>query len=132
MSAILAETHPDQATTIVGASHHQRNQVATAVLSPAEIAAPIRQLEVKQRNLSVLLAEVTGIDVASRTIEASSPGVGYWAAHYINRDGSWSVARDALGRIIRCETEKLALSVARYRRRRLQQLPLSSPDTSPL
>jgi NADH:ubiquinone reductase (H+-translocating) len=32
-------------------------QVATAVLSPAEIAAPIRQLEVRQRNLSVLLAE---------------------------------------------------------------------------
>jgi NADH dehydrogenase len=51
-------------------------QVATAVLSPAEIAAPIRQLEVKQKNLSVLLAEVTGIDVASRTIEASSPGAG--------------------------------------------------------
>jgi NADH dehydrogenase len=51
-------------------------QVATAVLSPAEIATPIRQLEVKQRNLSVLLAEVTGVDVASRTIEASSPGVG--------------------------------------------------------
>jgi NADH dehydrogenase len=51
-------------------------QVATAVLSPAEVAAPIRQLEVKQRNLSVLLAEVTSVDVASRTIEASSPGVG--------------------------------------------------------
>src|ERR1700742_4045297 len=50
-------------------------QVATAVLSPAEIAAPIRQLEVKQRNLNVLLAEVTGVDIASRTIEASSPGV---------------------------------------------------------
>src|SRR6516162_5418960 len=51
-------------------------QVATATLSPAEIAAPIRQLEVKQKNLSVLLAEVTGVDVASRTIEASSPGTG--------------------------------------------------------
>src|SRR5271169_5630851 len=51
-------------------------QVATAVLSPAEIAAPIRQLEVKQRNLSVLLAEVTSVDVASRTIEASSAGAG--------------------------------------------------------
>jgi NADH dehydrogenase len=51
-------------------------QVATAVLSPADIAAPIRQLEVKQRNLSVLLAEVTGVDVAARTIEASSPGAG--------------------------------------------------------
>ena len=33
-------------------------QVATAVLSPAEIAAPIRQLEAKQKNLSVLLAEI--------------------------------------------------------------------------
>src|SRR5262245_7136326 len=51
-------------------------QVATAVLSPAEIAAPIRQLEAKQRNVSVLLAEVTGVDVASHTIEASSPGAG--------------------------------------------------------
>jgi NADH:ubiquinone reductase (H+-translocating) len=50
--------------------------VATAVLSPAEIAAPIRQLEAKQRNVSVLLAEVTSVDVASRTIEATSPGAG--------------------------------------------------------
>src|SRR5271155_4121158 len=49
-------------------------QVATAVLSPAEIAAPIRQLEAKQRNLSVLLADVTSVDVASRTIEVSSTG----------------------------------------------------------
>src|SRR5262249_56219960 len=46
------------------------------VLSPAEIAAPIRQLEAKQRNVSVLLADVTRVDVASRMIEASSPGVG--------------------------------------------------------
>src|SRR5499425_249670 len=51
-------------------------QVATAVLSPADIAAPIRQLEAKQRNVTVLLAEVTHIDIASRTIEASSPGAG--------------------------------------------------------
>src|ERR1700720_1869634 len=51
-------------------------QVATAVLSPAEIAAPIRQLEVKQRNLSVLLAEVIGVDVASRSIDASFQGDG--------------------------------------------------------
>src|ERR1700726_1658754 len=51
-------------------------QVATAVLSPSEIAAPIRQLEARQRNVSVLLAEITGVDVASRTIEASSRGAG--------------------------------------------------------
>jgi NADH dehydrogenase len=51
-------------------------QVATAVLSPAEIAAPIRQIEAKQLNVIVFLAEVTGIDLASRTIEATSPGAG--------------------------------------------------------
>src|SRR5262245_48697109 len=51
-------------------------QVAMATLSPADIAPPIRQLEVQQRNLSVLLAEVTGVDVSSRMIVASSPGVG--------------------------------------------------------
>src|SRR5215469_2921808 len=51
-------------------------QVATAVLSPAEIAAPIRQLEAKRPNVTVLLAEVTGVDVASRTIEATTPGAG--------------------------------------------------------
>src|SRR5262249_18716900 len=33
-------------------------------------------LEAKQQNVSVLLAEVTGIDLASRTIEAASPGAG--------------------------------------------------------
>src|ERR1700758_1178162 len=50
-------------------------QVATAVLSPAEIAAPIRRLEAMQRNVIVLLAEVTGVDIASRTIEAAPPGL---------------------------------------------------------
>jgi NADH dehydrogenase len=51
-------------------------QVATAVLSPAEIAAPIRQLEAKQKNLSVLLAEVKDINLGARTIEVICPGIG--------------------------------------------------------
>jgi NADH:ubiquinone reductase (H+-translocating) len=50
-------------------------QVATAVLSSAEIAAPIRQLEAKQGNLSVLLAEVKGINPGARTVEVVCPGV---------------------------------------------------------
>jgi len=116
MSAMLADTRPDQAPVVVEALRPERKrvviigggfaglaaaralrhadaevvlidrrnhhifqpllyQVAAAVLSPAEIAAPIRQLEAKQLNLIVLLAEVTGVDVASRMIEASSPGV---------------------------------------------------------
>lgn len=48
-------------------------QVATAVLSAAEIAAPLRQLEARQRNLDVLLAEVSGIDAAGRTVDAQLP-----------------------------------------------------------
>jgi NADH dehydrogenase len=51
-------------------------QVATAVLAPSEIAAPIRQLQVKQANLDVILGDVTGIDPTSRTIAATCPRVG--------------------------------------------------------
>ena len=51
-------------------------QVATAVLAPSEIAAPIRQLAYKQKNVSVILAEVTGVDLNSRSVDASYPGVG--------------------------------------------------------
>jgi NADH dehydrogenase len=51
-------------------------QVATAVLSPSEIAAPIRQLEAKQKNLSVLLAELKGINLGVRTVEVTCPGIG--------------------------------------------------------
>jgi NADH dehydrogenase len=51
-------------------------QVATAVLSPAEIATPIRQLESKQKNLNVLLAEVKGINLGARTVDVVSPGIG--------------------------------------------------------
>jgi NADH dehydrogenase len=81
IAAAHALRHADVDVVLVDRRNHHifqplLYQVATAVLSPAEIAAPIRQLELKQRNLSVLLAEVTGIDVASRTIEASSHGVG--------------------------------------------------------
>ena len=51
-------------------------QVATAVLAAPDIAAPIRQLEQKQKNVTVMLAEVTGVDLSSKSVEASSPGVG--------------------------------------------------------
>ncbi|ULJ75875.1 NAD(P)/FAD-dependent oxidoreductase [Rhizobium gallicum] len=51
-------------------------QVATAVLAPSEIAAPIRQVEAKQANLNVMLGEVVGVDLNRRTVEAVSPGIG--------------------------------------------------------
>jgi NADH dehydrogenase len=51
-------------------------QVATAVLAPSEIAAPIRQLEAKQANLNVTLADVVDLDLTHRTVDAVSPGIG--------------------------------------------------------
>ena len=43
-------------------------QVATAALSPADIAAPIRAILSKCRNLEVVLSEVRSIDVAARMV----------------------------------------------------------------
>jgi NADH dehydrogenase len=81
IAAAHALRHADAEVFLIDRRNHHLfqpllYQVATAVLSPAEIAAPIRQLEARQRNVTVVLADVTGVDVASRTIEASAPGVG--------------------------------------------------------
>jgi NADH dehydrogenase len=43
-------------------------QVATASLSPADIATPVRSMFRDQANVRVLLGEVTGIDIAGRTV----------------------------------------------------------------
>jgi NADH dehydrogenase len=81
IAAARALRHADAEVVLIDRRNHHifqplLYQVATAVLSPAEVAAPIRQLEAKQQNVSVLLAEATGVDVASRMIEASAPGLG--------------------------------------------------------
>ena len=44
-------------------------QVATASLSPADIAHPIRSVLKRQRNVEVWMAEVTDIDVDARTVQ---------------------------------------------------------------
>ncbi len=45
-------------------------QVATAALSPADIAWPIRSILSGQRNLRVVMATVTGVDVARRIVHS--------------------------------------------------------------
>jgi NADH dehydrogenase len=55
-------------------------QVATASLNPSEIAAPIRYLLRDQDNVTVLLAEATGIDTAARRVELVD---GYLAYDYL-------------------------------------------------
>jgi NADH:ubiquinone reductase (H+-translocating) len=52
-------------------------QVATAGLSPAQIAAPIRSILRSQENATVRLARVTGIDRANRQVETDEGHIGY-------------------------------------------------------
>jgi NADH:ubiquinone reductase (H+-translocating) len=44
-------------------------QVATAGLSPGEIAAPIRSILSRHKNVEVLMAEVTGFDLERRVVQ---------------------------------------------------------------
>ena len=43
-------------------------QVATGALSPANIASPLRAILAKQKNTQVLLGEVTGFDLTTKTV----------------------------------------------------------------
>jgi NADH dehydrogenase len=52
-------------------------QVATAGLSPADIATPIRSILSKQRNATVLLGRVTGIDRAAQLVEVDDRRIPY-------------------------------------------------------
>jgi NADH:ubiquinone reductase (H+-translocating) len=46
-------------------------QVATAALSPADIAAPVRSVLSKSKNLEVILAEVESVDVAAKKVKTT-------------------------------------------------------------
>jgi NADH dehydrogenase len=63
---------PVRVTLIDRRNHHLFQpllyQVATAALSPADIAQPIRSVLRDQQNVEVLLAEVTAIDAAAKEV----------------------------------------------------------------
>lgn len=52
-------------------------QVATAGLSPADIAWPVRHLLRRQRNLRVMMGEVTGIDSARKVVMLGHAPIAY-------------------------------------------------------
>jgi NADH dehydrogenase len=52
-------------------------QVATAGLSPGEIAAPIRSILRSHKNVEVLMAEVTGFDLERRIVQTAESDVPY-------------------------------------------------------
>jgi len=47
-------------------------QVATAVLTPSQIATPIRSILRNQKNVVVIMGEVTGVDVNKKFVTASN------------------------------------------------------------
>ncbi len=69
---------PVQVTVIDKRNHHLFQpllyQVATASLSPADIASPIRAIVRRQDNIRVLLGEVTRIDVDQREVHLTGDG----------------------------------------------------------
>lgn len=74
LSAARALARQPVHVTLVDRSNHHLfqpllYQVAMAGLSPNEIAVPIRSVLSRQDNVRVLLAEVTGVDLARRCVE---------------------------------------------------------------
>ena len=63
---------PVEVTLVDRKNHHTFQpllyQVATAVLSPGEIASPLRRILHRARNTEVLLGEVVGFDTAARRV----------------------------------------------------------------
>jgi NADH dehydrogenase len=72
---------PVQITVIDRKNYHTFQpllyQVATAGLSPGEIAAPIRSILRSHNNIEVLMAEVTGFDLGRRAVETPEGDVSY-------------------------------------------------------
>lgn len=52
-------------------------QVATAALSPADIASPIRSILARQKNTTVVLAEVSAIDLERKQVAAEDRRIDY-------------------------------------------------------
>ena len=72
---------PVQVTIVDRRNHHTFQpllyQVATAGLSPGEIASPIRSIFRSDKNVEVLMAEVTGFDLDRRIVETPDLALPY-------------------------------------------------------
>jgi len=71
-AAMALARSPVRVTLVDRTNHHVFQpllyQVAIAMLSPGEVAAPIRQILAGQRNAGVLMAEVVAVDTARRQV----------------------------------------------------------------
>jgi len=82
LEAAKALSHVAVDVTVIDRQNHHcfqplLYQVATAALSPAEIAWPIRHILRQQRNATVLMAEVSGIELAKRCVQTGAGPIPY-------------------------------------------------------
>ncbi|HOY76846.1 MAG TPA: NAD(P)/FAD-dependent oxidoreductase [Hyphomonadaceae bacterium] len=82
LSAAKALKHADVRVTLVDRRNHHLfqpllYQVATAGLSPGQIATPIRTVLRDQKNAEVLLGTVTGVDTARRQVKLGEHEINY-------------------------------------------------------
>jgi len=82
IEAAKALRHAPVHVTVVDRTNHHLfqpllYQVATAGLSPADIAAPIRSILRKARNTEVVMAEVTGVDTSRRVVLTADREIPY-------------------------------------------------------
>ncbi len=73
LQAAKSLTNEPVAVTLIDRKNHHTfqpllYQVATAVLSPGEIASPIRRILHRAKNVEVLLGDVIGIDLEKQTV----------------------------------------------------------------
>ncbi len=101
---------PVEVTVIDRQNHHCFQpllyQVATAALSPADVAWPIRHILRKQKNATVLMAEVRAIDTGRRLVQIDSASIPYdylvlatGAAHSYFGHDEWAEVAPGLKRI---------------------------------
>src|SRR5713226_3738488 len=72
---------PVRVTLVDRRNHHLFQpllyQVATAALSPADIATPLRHVLAKHRNITVFMAEVDRVDLESRKVILTDGALDY-------------------------------------------------------
>jgi len=101
---------PADVTIIDKQNHHCFQpllyQVATAALSPADVAWPIRHIFRHQANATVLMAEVLGVDTVRRVVRIEAAEIPYdylvlatGAAHSYFGHDEWAEAAPGLKRI---------------------------------
>ncbi|TGK82821.1 NAD(P)/FAD-dependent oxidoreductase [Leptospira bourretii] len=77
----LANNNSFEITVVDKKNHHLFQpllyQVATAVLSPADIAIPSRSITTKFKNVKILLGDVTEIDFKNRTVKFQNNSESY-------------------------------------------------------